>query len=183
MGRPPTKPSGPGAHPRADLVALHRPEGLPSRAEPSRLAELRARFDRLSHRRTGFAVLDRLLERLHADKSEPLWVLEYLEIRLHTNGSENDIRAQVTRRKVGDGTRSKAGHNCRDAFLGLAKTYAKLGLKLPGLPRRPAQYSGPSRRPVPSRPRPSALPRLPDRDRFCSSSREVRVTRRINPFG
>jgi hypothetical protein len=47
---------------------------------------------------------------------------------LHTNGSENDIRCQVTRRKVSAGTRSDVGRDCRDAFLALAKTCAKLGI-------------------------------------------------------
>jgi Transposase IS66 family len=100
------------------------------RREPSRRrrAELRARFDRIFGRRTGFVVLDRLLARLHANKPELLQVLDRPEIPLHTNGSENDIRAQVTRRKVSGGTRSDIGRDCRDAFLGLAKTCAKLGL-------------------------------------------------------
>ena len=106
----------------ADLKAYRR--------EPSRRrrAELRARFDRIFKRRTGFAVLDRLLDRLHANKPELLHVLDRPEIPLHTNGSENDIRAQVTRRKVSGGTRSDMGRDCRDTFLGLAKTCAKLGL-------------------------------------------------------
>jgi hypothetical protein len=106
----------------ADLKAYRR--------EPSRRrkAELRARFDRIFRRRTGFVMLDRLLERLHANKAELLQVLDHPEIPLHTNGSENDIRAQVTRRKVSGGTRSDMGRDCRDAFLGLAKTCAKLGL-------------------------------------------------------
>ena len=55
-------------------------------------------------------------------------VLERPEIPLHTNGSENDIRCQVTRRKISGGTRSDPGRDCRDAFLGLAKTCAKLGI-------------------------------------------------------
>jgi hypothetical protein len=100
------------------------------RREPTRRrrAELRARFDRLFRRRTGFVVLDRLLARLHANKPELLRVLERPEIPLHTNGSENDIRAQVTRRKVSGGTRSDTGRDCRDAFLGLMKTCQKLGV-------------------------------------------------------
>jgi hypothetical protein len=53
--------------------------------------------------RTGFVTLDRLLARLHANKAELLRVLERPEIPLHTNGSENDIRCQVTRRKVSAG--------------------------------------------------------------------------------
>jgi hypothetical protein len=50
------------------------------------------------------------------------------EIPLHTNGSENDTRAQVTRRKVSGGTRSDIGRDCRESLLGLAKTCAKLKL-------------------------------------------------------
>ena len=95
---------------------------------PRRRAELRARFDRIFKRRTGFATLDRLLARLHANKAELLIVLDRPEIPLHTNGSENDIRCQVTKRKISGGTRSDTGRDCRDAFLGLAKTCAKLGI-------------------------------------------------------
>ncbi|MDQ2764468.1 MAG: transposase [Pseudomonadota bacterium] len=100
------------------------------RANPAkgRRLALRARFDRIFRRRTGFVTLDRLLKRLHANKAELLMGLERPEIPLHTNGSENDIRCQVTRRKVSAGTRSDTGRDCRDAFLGLAKTCAKHGL-------------------------------------------------------
>jgi hypothetical protein len=100
------------------------------RQEPSarRWAELRARFDRIFRRCTGFVRLDRLLGRQHDRKPELLRVLDRPEIPLHTNGSENDIRCQVTKRKISGGTESTAGRDCRDAFLGLAKTCAKLGL-------------------------------------------------------
>jgi len=93
---------------------------------PQRRAALRVRFDRIFKRQTGFVTLDRLLARLHANKAELLAVLDRPEIPLHTNNSENDIRSQVTRRKVSGGTRSDAGRDCRDAFLGLAKTCTKL---------------------------------------------------------
>jgi len=63
---------------------------------------------------------------LRANKAELLVVLDRPEIPLHTNGSERDIRCQVTKRKVSGGTRSDIGRDCRDAFLGLAKTCAKL---------------------------------------------------------
>ena len=65
-----------------------------------RKAALRARFDRIFTRKTGFVTLDRLLARLLANKGELLMVLDRPEIPLHTNGSENDIRCQVTKRKV-----------------------------------------------------------------------------------
>jgi hypothetical protein len=106
----------------ADLKAYRRDP------TPARRAALRARFDRIFKRRTGFATLDRLLARLHANKAELLMVLDRPEIPIHTNGSENDIRCQVTKRKISGGTRSDAGRDCRDAFLGLAKTCAKLGI-------------------------------------------------------
>jgi hypothetical protein len=46
-------------------------------AEPTlrRRSELRARFDRIFRRRTGFVTLDRLLQRLHANKPELLMVV------------------------------------------------------------------------------------------------------------
>src|SRR3954464_9770218 len=118
---------------------------------PRRRAELRARFGRIFARRTGFVVLDRLLARLHANKPELLRVLDRPEIPLHTNGSENDIRAQVTRRKVSGGTRSDIGRDCRDAFLGLMKTCQKLGVSF-------WDYFG-TRLAVPDQP---AIPDLPD---------------------
>ena len=93
-----------------------------------RALALRARFDRIFRRRTGFATLDRLLARLHANKAELSVVLDRPETPPHTNGSENDIRCYVTRRKVSAGTRSDAGRDDRDAFLGLTKTCDKLGI-------------------------------------------------------
>ena len=95
---------------------------------PCRRGQLRARFDYIFCQRTGFVSLDRLLQRLYANKAELLTVLDHPDTPLHTNGSENDIRCQVTKRKVSGGTRSDVGRDCRDAFLGLAKTCAKLGI-------------------------------------------------------
>lgn len=113
---------------------------------------LRARFDRLFTTRTGFATLDRLLTRLHANRDELLVVLERPDVPLHTNDAENDIRCQVTRRKVSGGTRSIAGRDCRDAFLGLMKTCNKLGLRF-------WDYLG-SRLDVPGAPDVAPLPQI-----------------------
>jgi hypothetical protein len=101
---------------------------LSPRSQPSRRrkTQLLARFDRIFKRRAGFAMLDLLLTRLHANKAELLTVLDRPEIPHHTNGSENDIRCQVIRRKISGGTRSEAGRSCRDAFLCLSKTCQKL---------------------------------------------------------
>ena len=89
---------------------------------------LRARFDRIFGRQTDSVMLDRLLARLHRRKHELLRVLQHPEIPLHTNGSENDIRACVTKRKISGGTMSKSGRTARDVLLGLMKTCKKLGI-------------------------------------------------------
>jgi len=94
--------------------------------DPKRARALRARFDRIFKRDTGYILLDRLLARLHRRKAELLRVLDRPEIPLHTNGSENDIRSWVTKRKISGGTVSDAGKAARDAMLGLLKTCAKL---------------------------------------------------------
>ncbi len=83
--------------------------------------------------------------------------LDRPEIPLHTNGPENDIRCQVTKRKISSGTRSDLGREARDAFLGLMKTCAKLEipfwdylgdrLKVPGaanVPQLPDLVSQPN---------------------------------------
>ncbi len=95
---------------------------------PRAKAALKRRFERLFTTRTGFVALDLLLKRLHANKQELLLALERPDIPLHTNASENDIRCQVIKRKISGGTRSPAGRDCRDAFLGLMKTCAKLSI-------------------------------------------------------
>ncbi len=106
----------------ADLKAYRR---APDRR---RHRSLRQRFDRIFRRRTGFATLDRVLQRLQAHKEKLLAVLDRPEIPLHTNGSERDLRPQVIKRKISGGTRSDAGRACRDAFLGLLLTCQKLGV-------------------------------------------------------
>ena len=93
-----------------------------------RATTLRRRFDRIFNRTTGFAELDRVLERLFFDKDDLLRVLERPEVPLNTNTDEGQLRAFVTKRKVSGGTRSDVGRQTRDTFLGLIKTCAKLGL-------------------------------------------------------
>ncbi len=57
---------------------------------------------------------------------------QHPEIPLHTNGSENDIRACVTKRKISGGTMSTTGRTARDVLLGLMKTCRKLGVSFFG---------------------------------------------------
>ncbi len=106
----------------ADLKAYQR------EPDPRRARMLRARFDRIFTKTTGYAMLDRQLTRLHRLKPDLLRVLDRPEIPLHTNGSENDIRTVVTKRKISGGTVSEAGKTARDTMLGLLKTCRKLGV-------------------------------------------------------
>ena len=98
------------------------------RRKPSKRlgGQLARRFDALFTSKTGFITLDRLLARIHANRLELLVVLDRPEVPLNTNGSENDIRAMVTRRKLSAGTRSQSGKQARDTFIGLMKTCRKL---------------------------------------------------------
>ncbi len=119
---------------------------------PEAKRALRARFNRLFKTRTGFVTLDRLLARLQANRDELLLVLEHPDLPLNTNDAENDIRCQVTRRKISGGTKSEAGRDCRDAFLGLMKTCHKLGISF-------WDYLG-CRLSVPGAPNVAPLPKL-----------------------
>ena len=111
---------------RARIWRLYKDLKAYRQAPTSRRArQLERRFDAIFSTETGFATLDRLLARLRAQKTELLMVLKRPDIPLHTNGAENDIRCQVTRRKISAGTRSDQGRDARDAFLGLMKTCAK----------------------------------------------------------
>ena len=95
---------------------------------PARRAALRARFDRVFGRVTGFAALDEVVARLRANKAELLLVLDRPEIPLHSNGAENAIRCLVTKRRISGETRSEAGKQARDTFLSLLKTCTKLAV-------------------------------------------------------
>jgi hypothetical protein len=89
---------------------------------------LKKRFDEIFTQKTSYTSLNRLLLRLHQNKSELLLVLERPEIPLHTNGSEGDIRGHVQKQKISGGTRSDVGRKCRDTFSSLKKTCRKLGI-------------------------------------------------------
>jgi hypothetical protein len=47
--------------------------------------------------------------------------LDHPEFPLPTNETENDIRCQVTKRKISGGTRSDVRRDCRDGFLSRSK--------------------------------------------------------------
>lgn len=90
--------------------------------------QIEAHFEQLVTLETSYAPLNAVLRRFGEQREELLRVLDHPEVPLHNNLSENDIREQVTRRKVSGGTRSEAGRRCRDTFLSLKKTCRKHGL-------------------------------------------------------
>ncbi|MDY6964121.1 MAG: transposase, partial [Pseudomonadota bacterium] len=101
-----------------------------------RAAQLKARFKRIFSRKTGFVSLDRLLVRLLERKDDLLRVLDRPEIPLHTNGSENDIRCHVIKRKISGGTRSEARAHSESAH---SLTYQRRQRR----PRRAVGYAAP----------------------------------------
>ena len=72
--------------------------------------------------------LAKILKKIRGNKAELLLVLDHPEVPLHNNGSENDIREYVTKRKISGGTRSQYGREARDTFTSLHKTCKKLGV-------------------------------------------------------
>lgn len=85
-------------------------------------------FDQICDLRTGSKGFDAALERFFLNKQDLLRVLEAPEIPLHNNGSENDLREYVVRRKISGGTRSDLGKRSRDVFCSLLKTCMKLSI-------------------------------------------------------
>jgi hypothetical protein len=122
-----------------------------------RKAELRARFDRIFKRRTGFVSLDRLLARLHANKPELLLALDRPEIPLHTNGSERDIRFRSPNAK------SAAEPEATQAEIAatpssVSQKPAQSSESRLGLFGRPARCSQTSQRSLPPRHRQKPMP-------------------------
>jgi hypothetical protein len=96
--------------------------------------------------------------------------------RCAINGSENNIHACVTKRKVSGGTMSTTGRTARDALLGLMKTCRKLGVSFFGyLGDRlhvPGAVTVP---PLPDLVRQTATIPYPDRPAICpvTASRDL----------
>jgi Transposase IS66 family len=92
-------------------------------------AELWGQFDQIFRRHyRHHPSLNTVLTQFRAHKAELLQVLDYPGLPLHNNAAETDIREYVTRRKISGGTRSDAGRQARDTFVGLKKTCRKLGV-------------------------------------------------------
>jgi len=90
--------------------------------------DIGAKFDKIFTQKTCFASLNNALKRIYRNKSELLRVLDFPNLPLHNNTSENDIRDYVKRRKVSGSTRNDIGRRCRDTFTSLKKTCRKLNV-------------------------------------------------------
>jgi hypothetical protein len=89
---------------------------------------LEARFEALCGQQTGYPRLDGVLREMRDHRADLLRELERLEVPLHNNAEESDIREYVKNRKVSGGTRGAAGWRCRDTFTSLKKMCRKLGV-------------------------------------------------------
>ena len=101
---------------------------LTTEQQQQQKATLEASFDQIFSSPTAFETLNQVLGRLKKRKAELLKVLEKPDLPLHNNGSEQDIREFVTKRKISGSTRSESGRRCRDTFASLKKTCRKLGV-------------------------------------------------------
>lgn len=90
--------------------------------------ELDSKFDKLFLGKTGWEELNLAMSKIHSKKAELLLVLEYPELPLHNNLSENDIRQFAKIRKISGSTRSASGLRARDTFISLKTTCRKLGV-------------------------------------------------------
>jgi Transposase IS66 family len=105
---------------------LQRYQQQPTEAEK---AELSLAFDQIFGRcYLHHGTLNIVLNQLFIRKAELLLGLDWIQLPLHNNAAETDIREYVTRRKISGGTRSDAGRRARDTFIGLKKTCRKLGV-------------------------------------------------------
>lgn len=114
---------------RSDIWDLYASlKDFKEQPDDQKKAAIEAQFDKIFTQNTCFASLNNALERICRNKPELLRVLDFPDIPLHNNLSENDIRDYVKRRKVSGSTRSDLGRKCRDTFTSLKKTCRKLNI-------------------------------------------------------
>ena len=91
---------------RGDIWRTYRLPGACRRQPtPRRRAVVKRSFARTFRAGTGYRLLDQQIARTLANRDKLLAVLDRPEVPTHTNGTENDLRGCVVRRKVSGGTR------------------------------------------------------------------------------
>lgn len=116
---------------RTDYWAFYRQliayRTAPTAAERARL---RARFDTLFTRRTGYLALDERIAKSWANRELLLLVLDYPDLPLHNNDMELAARRRVRKRDVSFGPQSRAGAQAWDTFQTIIATATKLGVRV-----------------------------------------------------
>jgi hypothetical protein len=116
---------------RADYWAFYRQlvayRTAPTDTEHDRL---RARFDALFSRRTGYDALDDRIAKTWANAELLLLVLDHPDLPLHNNDMELAARRRVRKRDVSFGPQSRAGAQAWDTFQTIIATAIKLGVRV-----------------------------------------------------
>ena len=89
---------------------------------------LRAWFNKIFSRKTGYAELDKRIESTLGNKDRLLVVIDYPGIPLHNNDAELAVREPVIKRNISHGTRSEAGRISWENMLSLSDTCRKLDI-------------------------------------------------------
>ncbi len=96
--------------------------------DSAKQTQLKKEFDEIFAQPFKSLRLCSILKAFREDKESLLYGLEYPDVPLHNNGSENVIRAAVIKRKISGPTRSDEGRRARDIGLTIVKTCRKLGI-------------------------------------------------------
>jgi len=99
----------------------------PTGAERDRL---RAGFDELFTRRTGYLALDERIAKTWANQELLLLILDHPDLPLHNNDMELAARRRVRKRDVSFGPQSRAGAQAWDTFQTIIATATKLGVRV-----------------------------------------------------
>ena len=116
---------------RTDYWAFYR-QVVAYRTAPSEVerARLRACFDELFSRRTGYLALDERIAKTWANQELLLLVLEHPDLPLHNNDMELAARRRVRKRDVSFGPQSRAGAQAWDTFQTIIATATKLSVRV-----------------------------------------------------
>ena len=95
----------------------------------SHKADIETQFDAFCRTKRVSSALTSVINKLKSNRKKLLLVLDHPDIPLHNNGAESDIREYVMWRKISGSTRSEMGRMCRDTFVSLKKTCAKLNIR------------------------------------------------------
>jgi hypothetical protein len=85
-------------------------------------------FDVIFSQKTGYEVLDSRLALTFAKKTELLTVLDYPEVPLHNNLSENGVREMVMKRKISGGVETEEGIKAWENNMSIVATCKKQGV-------------------------------------------------------